>query len=130
MYELKASQPNSYFPAPTDKLSQAELYEMMRQKMGFGMKKIIKRAKDQKELEGPIRQIQEMDTIHRRDFDQITNENYELAQQPHETGNFGVETNENDKPMTEIDSQPKIAPEGEKIASASTRETLAKFLQR
>ena len=51
----------------------------MRKKMGFGMKKVIKRAKDQREQEGPIKEIQEMDSIHRQDFDHITNENYELA---------------------------------------------------
>ena len=44
--------------------------------MGFGLKEVIKKAKDQKEYDGPKRQIAEMDEIHRRDFDQVTNENY------------------------------------------------------
>ena len=44
-----------------------------------------------------------MDQIHRRDFDMVTNENYESAQLPHETGNFGSETNDSVKSPREIE---------------------------
>ena len=37
--------------------------------MGFGLQKVIKRAKDQKEYEGPKKEIAEMDQIHQRDFE-------------------------------------------------------------
>ena len=37
--------------------------------MGFGLRNVIKKAKDQKEYEGPKKEIAEMDLIHQRDFE-------------------------------------------------------------
>ena len=88
-YSLKASQANSYFPAPRPKKTAEAIFEEERMKLGLSRRHSPQYRMHQSKDASPRREIAEMSHLHELDVESSVADNHELVNLDHETGYFG-----------------------------------------
>ena len=83
---------------PKPKKTAEELFDEERMKLGLAKRTGPKFRVSIKDVDKqPRKVIEEMSYLHQDDLDLVVHENYEMSNEPHQTGNFGQDSIQSSK---------------------------------